>query len=245
MKSSSQLFTAKVFAVAAALICIMSPASADVIGLTFEGVANNVAVLDFYNGGADGGGNTNPNAAENYGVSFGSDSLALLRFGVGGGTGNFENEPSPDTVLYFDNPNGSAVLNFAAGFDTGFSFFYSARLPLMGDPNDPVATVTIWDDVGGSAGTGSLLGTIDLFENWQTGCTPSMAGLTDFCNWDPIGAAFDGIARSIEFGGTALLVGYDNITFGSIDPVPLPAGVWLLLSGLFGIVAMRRRRACA
>jgi len=37
-------------------------------------------------------------------------------------------EPSPSTVLFFQN-SFNIILNVPAGFDTGFSFFYSTTDP--------------------------------------------------------------------------------------------------------------------
>ncbi|HTQ79133.1 MAG TPA: hypothetical protein VMM92_03995, partial [Thermoanaerobaculia bacterium] len=34
----------------------------------------------------------------------------------------------------------------------------------------------------------------------------------------PIGVSFSGVARSVDFGGTANQIGFDNITFGSQTP---------------------------
>ena len=43
--------------------------------LTFEGVGDQAAVNDFYNGGTDSAGNSGPN----YGINFSSTSLGLIR----------------------------------------------------------------------------------------------------------------------------------------------------------------------
>jgi len=106
----------------AALLLVPVPAQAAIIVLDFEGIGNlpsGVQVLEFYNGGTDQLGNS----GTNYGISFGAASLGIIDSDAGGG-GNFANEPSPSTVLFF--LTGSAILNVAAGFDTGFSFFYTS-----------------------------------------------------------------------------------------------------------------------
>jgi len=203
------------------------PASAAVIGLTFEGVGNLAQVDDFYNGGTD---SAMPSGT-NYGVEFLPGALGIIDADVGGGsTGNFANAPSPSTVLFFLQ-GSSAILNYAAGFDTGFSFYYSAAQD---------ASVSIYDAVGGSTGAGSVIDSFLLPTNWQNGPCDTSNG--DFCNWDAAGIGFSGTAYSIEFIGIADLVGFDNVTFGSVTPVPLPAGIWLLGSGLLGLAAARRRR---
>lgn len=181
-------------------ICAMGfgaiTAQAALFTLDFEGVGNQVAILDFYNGGNDGAGNS----GTNFGVRFGSNTLGIIDQDAGG-TGNFGNEPTPDTVMFF--LTGSAVLNYAPGFVDGFSFYYTTSLP---------ASVKVYD---GLDATGNLLGSNSLSRNID-GCTGDPSGT--FCNWDIGSLAFAGTAKSIDFGGTVNQVGFDNITFGSIDP---------------------------
>src|SRR5258705_6391221 len=95
-------------------------AKADAIVLTFEGVGDNAPIGNFYNGGA----------GTNYGVSFGADSLAVIQL-AHGGSGNFTNNPSGDTVAFFLSGPGD-VMNVAAGFSTGVSFFYPDQVGVSG-----------------------------------------------------------------------------------------------------------------
>jgi hypothetical protein len=128
--------------------------------------------------------------------------------------------------MYFTS--GSAILNYTAGFSTGFSFYYSSAF---------AAVVNVYDGLNAS---GNLLGTINLNPQFSDNCTGDPTGT--FCNWSVGSLAFSGTAMSIDFGGTVNQVGYDNITFGSTTPtVPIPAAAWLLGSGLLGLIGIFRR----
>lgn len=212
---------------------LASHAQANVIVLDFEGVGDLASVDDFYNGGTDSQGNS----GADYGIAFTSASLAITDGDTKGNpaNGNFANEPSADTVLFFLSGN-AATMNIAAGFDTGFSFFYTT--------NFSDGFVRVYD---GLNGTGNILAQLDLSLNWQDdGCTGDPTG--QFCNWDPIGVSFDDIAYSVDFGGTLNQVGFDNITLGSAvaggnagNPVPVPGTLALFVAGVLGIARGRAR----
>ena len=213
------------FWICSGLLSLASTANAAIVVLDFEGVGDLASVNDFYNGGTDSVGNS----GTNYGIAFTSASLAITDGDTKGQPriGNFANEPSPDTVLFFLTGD-AATMNVDAGFDTGFSFFYST--------NFNTGFVRVYD---GPNGTGSVLAQIDLRLNWQDGgCSGDPTG--DFCNWDPIGVRFDGIARSVDFGGTLNQVGFDDITLGSDVAggvsVPVPGVPALLGAGMVGLV---------
>jgi hypothetical protein len=56
--------------------------------------------------------------------------------------------------------------------------------------------------------------------------------------------AFDGIALSVEFGGVANMIVYDDIALGEVFPsqrVPLPGRLLLLAAGALGAGLVRRR----
>src|SRR6266700_3448029 len=119
---------ATVVAVAVLLFCAgRAKADTTPVVLTFEGVGDLVPINDFYNGGAGG----------SLGISFGADALAVVSI-LNGGAGDIANLPSGDTAAFFLSGTGD-LMNVAAGFTTGFSFFYSAAF-LQG-------TVTDWRDV--------------------------------------------------------------------------------------------------
>lgn len=203
-------------------LTLAAAAQAAPIVLDFEGVGDNNAVGNFYNGGA----------GTNYGASFSPATLALVDADAGG-NGNFANEPSPNTIMFFLDAN-NAILNFAAGFDTGFSFFYTSFT---------AATVNVYDNVDG---TGNLLGSLNLTAQYKDNCVGDPSGA--FCNWTAVGVGFSGTAKSIDFGGTANQTGFDDITFGSVtagDPgnnVPEPTSLLLSGAALLALLATRRRK---
>jgi len=216
----------KILLAAAAVAALAAaPAQAAVVGLDFEGIGNLNAVSNFYNGGG----------GTNYGVQFSPATLALVDADAGG-SGNFANEPSADTVMFFLDAN-NAILDFAAGFTTGFSFFYSSST---------AASVTVYDGLGG---TGNVLGTLNLTAQGFDNCSGDPTG--GFCNWTAVGVAFAGTAKSIDFGGTANQTAFDNITFGSDRPigaVPEPTTWAMMLLGfgaIGGAIRSSRRRLVA
>ena len=194
--------------------------------LDFEGIGDNARILNFYNGGTDSLGNS----GTDYGVSFGINALGLIDRDAGG-SGNFANEPTADTVMFF--LSGSAILNYSPGFDMGFSFFYTTSRD---------ASVTVWDGLNGS---GNLLGEINLSANSVSNdCVGDPLGgpgdpLGQFCNFDIGNLAFTGTALSIDFSGTVNQVGFDNITFGSTTPRPVdvhgPGALILIVVSLLSL----------
>ena len=120
-------------------------------------------------------------------------------------------------------------MNVAQGFSNGLAFFYSA----VSKPG----TVSVWS---GMNGTGTLLATITLGTNGNSGCH---AG-TVFCVWTPVGLIFSGTAMSVTFNGAAGQIGFDSVTVGKAIPaaVPEPASVLLLGSGLVALSFAGRLR---
>lgn len=216
----------KLILVFALLAALAAPGQAVTL-LTFEGLRDLEPVQNFYNGGAGGLGSVGPNL----GVVFNANALALIDEDAGG-SGNFGGEPSPNTALFF--LSGTAILNYAAGFETGFSFYYTAI-------NQP-GSINVYDGIDG---TGNLLATLLLPLTAFNGA-PDPTG--QFSPFVPIGVTFDGIARSIDFGGTVNQIGFDNITFGSATPgggngeVPEPATWTMVAGGALALLLSRRKR---
>jgi hypothetical protein len=214
----SKLIAISTVSTAACLLSVGTAQAATVV-LNFEGVGDLAPVGNFYNGGA----------GTNYGIGFSSTALGLVDQDAGG-NGNFANEPSPNTIMFF-NTGGSATMNVAAGFDTGFSFFYTT----IGSPG----SVNVYD---GLNGTGNLLATLVL------AATPSIGSGDPTGQYDVFastGVTFSGIAKSVDFGGTAGNIGFDDITLGSASAgggqeVPEPFTIIGTLIG--GTAAFRMKK---
>jgi hypothetical protein len=222
MKTTFKLAVSTIAATVA--LAVAPQALAAPVVLTFEGVANIASVNNFYNGGTDSAGNF----GTNYGINFSSTSLALID-SDNGGSGNFANEPSPGTILFFQT-GGAATMNVAAGFNTGFSFFYTSS---------SAGFVNVYD---GLNGTGALLATLNLASNLGN-CVGDPTG--GYCNFTPVGVAFAGTAKSVDFGGAAGSIGFDDITLGAVTPggrVPEPGTLGLLGLAALGLGAIRRKK---
>ena len=217
-------------ALGAAALCGATLASAATVTLDFEGLKDGESVLGFYGGGAGSAGSV----GTNYGITFDSNTRALIDSDVPGGTGSFANEPSGSTALFFTR--GSVILNVEQGFTDLFSFFYSTVAA--------TGVVRLYD---GLNATGTLIGEISIRALGPT-CVGDPTG--DFCNWSLGALNFAGTAHSIDFGGIANQIAYDNVTFGNLnigggpDPTPTPEPESLALVGA-ALLALRltRRRA--
>ena len=215
-------------ALAAGALCAASLASATTVTLDFEGLQNRESVLGFYGGGAGSLGST----GVNYGITFGDNALAAIDSDVvGPAGGSIGNEPSPSTVLTF--VRASAVLNISQGFTDYFSFYYSTVAA--------TGTIRVYD---GENATGNVIGVIDVLSLGAT-CSGDPTG--QFCNWALGNVFFDGTARSIDFGGTADQIVFDNVTFGNLSvptgggTTPEPMTLALVGSALLALTVSRRR----
>lgn len=228
----------KLFNVAAVLLLLAGyshQSSASVIVLDFENIekhpgTNSTFIDDFYNGGTA----SNGNSGTNYGVSFSSNALnvcmnTLQVFCSNTSRGGQGNPNSQFAGLFFLSGD-ETYMNVAAGFATGFSFFYSAI--------NQTGSVSVYD---GLNGTGNLLATLALGLT-DTDC-PAGYG-AGYCTYKAIGMTFSGIAKSVSFAGVADRIAFDDVTFGSATPdtpVDVPAPGMLALFGL-GLFAVAGRR---
>lgn len=191
-------------------------ANAAIVTLDFENInpsypsGNNTQILDFYNGGLSSVSTT----GTNYGVSFGDNALALCLNTLAGSCSNGSRggigEPTSQQGGLFFLSGSETYLNYAAGFDTGFSFNY-VSLSFSG-------SVSVYDGLNGS---GTVLATLNLSPN--AGSCPGYGA--SYCPFTPTGVLFSGTAKSIAFGGVANQIAFDDVTFGSDTPGPGPQSV--------------------
>jgi len=205
-------------------ICLLVGAASSVgatpVLLDFEGLKDLQQIGNFYNGGAGGA----------YGVTFSKAATALVDQDAGG-HGNFANEPSPSTIMFFDQPSLSSSMSVAGGFTT-ISFSYTS----LWFP----AVVTV---LGGATGTTAIASQV-------LPKLPSTCGRGDptgsYSCWKEVTLAFSGTAQSIKWTGVGNFLGIDNISLNTVQPVrnvPEPASfVLLATAATVAAAAVRRRR---
>src|SRR5271169_1077238 len=196
----------------AIMLLVGTVASQATVVLTFSGFQPPYeTILNYYNGGFGGSG-TGP--GPNYGVVFGADALALPN----GPGSNVCCEPGGSTgsMIFL---TGADVMNVAAGFTTGFSFYYAA----------PFFTGSV-EVYSGADGTGTQLASLFLNTNGST-CGP-----LPYSCWTPIGVTFGGTAQSAVFSGTVNYIAFSNVTLGSsIAGTPEPGTLFMFGSGVIGL----------
>ena len=219
---------------------------ADTITLPLGNLKSGANILNYFNGGSDSV--PTDGTGPNLGITFSTNATAQKAGTTSTSDGRFENEPSGQgQVLFFSSSTTTTnTMNFAAGF-TALSFNYSIsgnNSNLGSSPAYSQSTVDLWS---GLNGTGTLLDVLTLSPvGTPVACTNH---LDVYCNWSvasTMGTKF-GTAESVTFGtgSPSSLTEFDGVQL-TTTPVPLPAAVWLMLSGLAGLSgAARRRRAAA
>ena len=179
-----------------------------------------------YSAGGFGSAGTGP--GPNYGITFSSNTITGCEQGNPCVNTNAANSPSQPNIIFFLG-GSAATMDVAGGFTTGFSFDYADQVGFTGFVNV----------YSGLDATGTLLATITL---------PSTPN--PYSVFVPIGVNFAGTAQSVDFGGAANFIAFDDITLGSSTAggPPEPATWAMMLMGFGGMgAAMRsaRRRKAA
>jgi hypothetical protein len=224
MKPSFRIMTLGFIAGAAA---VFAPGSAKAfVLLDYEGIGDFANINNFYNGGTDSLGNS----GINYGVTFSQAALGLVDSDAAGGSGNFANEPSPNTIMFF--LDASPYMNYTSGF-TQFSTFYTTD-----------TAGAFLEFFTGTNGTGTSLGTLSLAIN-NPGTPPCSGDPSGFyCNFTSASIILSGVAQSVAFQGNANAIGYDNTIFNpQLAPNSVPGPLPILgVAAAFGFSRKLRKR---
>jgi hypothetical protein len=161
----------------------------------------------------------NSGAGGALGVSFTGGALGLVNDELGP---YFSNAPSPVGVM--TPVDADATMNVRSGFVNSISFYYSSSSVLP-------SSVMVWSGIDG---TGGMLASFNLAENSQAGGCIGSA----YCRFDLLSSPFEGTAHSVTFGNAANTAAFDNL---SITTVPEPSTALLMMLGLAGLLAARRR----
>lgn len=167
-----------------------------------------------------------------------SNVIHEVAYTMTGGEALHEGIESPNALSRYYYPTKSVLLDFQFTTVGTSSGVYSVGFDHFATPVPVSAPESLWLLVGFGDST---------MANYL------ISGGTDVAR-SFFGIASDKLIKSIHiggFGGTkdpAMGTGFDNLVFGggpTAAPVPLPAAVWLLISGLGGVAAFTRRRKIA
>ena len=198
-------------------------ASAGSITIDFDRVWNggNGDIGEYYNGGKASS-SQDPATGPKLGISF----VNVSGYNNDPLSGGYTGAPSPLGVAYAEGTAsnnqafaGQSFINITSGAVSGFSFYYSSMVDVLG-------AVRAYS---GLNGTGTLLGTLNLLQNDFNGVydTFSLATL-----------AYGGGARSFDL--SALANGDNVALFDNVRVVPEPGALALLAIG--GALALVRRK---
>lgn len=135
-------------------------------------------------------------------ISFSNNTYSLVDYDDSG-SGDFANEPSSKTIMFFDTGN-STTLNCPYGFTNRFSFSYTAvHFPGL---------VTIFDQENGQ---GAILHRQELE-------TATSRGIGDthgiFDTWKKVDIHLNALAKSVVFSGNPTQIGFDDLYFETLFP---------------------------
>jgi hypothetical protein len=144
--------------------------------------------------------------------------------------------------MYFNSPYGSGSFNVSyfggpSNFSAASSFTLELRA-LMAFPDNS----QVWMQVANGDGPVTLYSA-----HHQISWTDTDPIFETFLFSEFAGADFSDITR-ITWGFSAPVGPYSNISFDSLTadaaPTPIPGAIWLLGSGLAGLIGLRRKRSC-
>ncbi len=170
------------------------------------------------------------------GVQFSGDAWGIASFSCDAFGSFVAHDGGCGAVQLADDPRDntttptplSLTINFADGFSTGSSLFYSA---LKGT----VFSIEVFDGLNGT-GHGTAVG----------GLTTSQCGMSgvSFCDWTKLDLQFVGTAYSIVLKGSDESVMLDDLKLiqANGNPLPEPGGVALAFGGLTALAMARRSR---
>lgn len=189
-------------------------------------------ILNYYDGGASQEGQVGPN----YGITFGSGALSLLNYPFSGS--NVGDEPGGGNSMFFMGGVQGEIMNVAAGFTGGFSFYETS----LTRGSASAGYVNVYS---GLDGTGTLLASLSVPATGANRREPILGV------WDPVGVNFAGTAESVDFSGSDELrtenpIAFSDVTLGSATPIVVPepsmVALGLIAASAFRLVWLGRGR---